>query len=487
MENSKLTEALRQLPSKELPRFLDFVQSPFFNKNEKVIRLAEEVIRYAPDFRHKALEKRKVYHLVFGKSEVYNDLKFNNLSSKLLKLFYQFLSESSFQNDVDQKLRLQLEQLNELELDHHSDLLLKRHQREKSKSENNDLNEFLEGYFLEENLHNLWSQRQVRKASPHLQSANDKLDTWYVVQKLRKACQMENGNILVQAGYECHFMGDISTWLEKKYPHISNEPLVKIYASTLSMLESHPFSAEEQDARFLICKKELQAHASRLETGELYTLSHYLLNFCIKKINTGKNQYYREIFELYQLLLEGETIFRNGHISQWTFRNVITAGIRLEEFNWTEKFIENYKNYLPENERHTAVAYNLALLYLAKKNYTDTLHSLLEVEFSDPFYYVSSRIIQAQCYFELEEEQAFSALLTSTQKYLRRSKLSDYHKKSNGNFLKMLKKLFQVKNNKRYMKASDFNRKYLNLKSELSMLEPVVNKAWLKVKMEEQK
>ena len=485
MEKSKLTEALRRLPSKSLPRFVDFVRSPYFNKNEKLVKLVEAMLPYAPEFRHPKLAKRNIYQEIFGHDENYNELKLNNLSSQLLKAYYHYLSETSFQNDENQKLKLQLERLTDLDLDHHADLLIKRHERRNETRTNLPLNDILQNYFLQENQHNLHTRRQPRKISPCLQFANDQLDLWFVLQKLRMACQMENGNMLIQADYACHFIDEILRFLEKDFRHLTKEPLVKVYTSTLKMLRSHALSASEQDSSFLSCKNELQKHADRLENSELYTLSHYLLNFCIKKINTGESRYYQEIFDLYQLLLQGETILRNGQISQWTFRNVITSGIRLQEFKWTEDFIERYRIHLPEEEQSTAVAYNLAILNLARNDFDMALRSLLNVEFSDPFYYVSARIIQSQCYFELGEEQAFSALVASTQKYLRRSKLSEYHKRSNGNFLKIVKKMFQLKNNRTYLKANDFKRKLDVLKIGLDTLEPVVNKSWLKSKLGE--
>ena len=48
MEGSKLIALLRTFDSKELRAFAGFVQSPFFNKQEKVIHLFEYLKKLAP-------------------------------------------------------------------------------------------------------------------------------------------------------------------------------------------------------------------------------------------------------------------------------------------------------------------------------------------------------------------------------------------------------------------------------------------------------
>ena len=38
-------------------------------------------------------------------------------------------------------------------------------------------------------------------------------------------------------------------------------------------------------------------------------------------------------------MLRDDIIFKNGYLSHSTFKNIATPGIRLKEFEWTEKFI----------------------------------------------------------------------------------------------------------------------------------------------------
>ena len=50
--------------------------------------------------------------------------------------------------------------------------------------------------------------------------------------------------------------------------------------------------------------------------------------------------YYLEFLDLYKIQLEKGLLFRNGYLEEWDYKNIVTAGVRTNEFIWTEKFIE---------------------------------------------------------------------------------------------------------------------------------------------------
>ena len=65
MTESKLIDALKQLPTRERTRYRELAFSPFFNKNQKVRRLAVHLLKTAPSFEGPALEKDAVFKAVF--------------------------------------------------------------------------------------------------------------------------------------------------------------------------------------------------------------------------------------------------------------------------------------------------------------------------------------------------------------------------------------------------------------------------------------
>ena len=164
------------------------------------------------------------------------------------------------------------------------------------------------------------------------------------------------------------------------------------------------------------------------------------------------------------------------------YKNIVTTAIRLKEFQWTEKFINEYKPLLPPDEQHNAYAYNLAAWYHAQNDYRNALFQLQDVEFTDTSYHLGAKIIQLKSYYELDEEEAFYALVEAFKKYNYRSKdLSDYRKKANDNFLKIAKKIFQIK----IRRDKSFSQKKKNVDKMLGETEPIANKGWLEECMEE--
>ena len=68
--------------------------SPFFNKNQKVRSLCDLILKFAPDYQHPALDKKKSLSTYFG-GKSYNELQINNIISDLLQLAYSFLAQKS--------------------------------------------------------------------------------------------------------------------------------------------------------------------------------------------------------------------------------------------------------------------------------------------------------------------------------------------------------------------------------------------------------
>ena len=197
-------------------------------------------------------------------------------------------------------------------------------------------------------------------------------------------------------------------------------------------------------------------------------------------INFGHSAFYREILDLYKVLLERKIIFKNNYLTQWSYINIVTAGIRLKDYSWTEEFIQNYKDFLLPEVRHNVYTYNLVALYFERKDYQQALQLLHSVEFTDAFYHLSAKIIQLKSYYELDEMEAFFALIETTKKYLSRNRqLSSYQKVSNTNFLKLANRIYNLRLKAFSSRGNNFQKHWKQLKKELATIEPLGNKSWL--------
>ena len=469
MKNTKLIHLLKILSSRERFRFGEYVHSPFFNKNKKVAQLCELLQQYAPGYFNDALEKQNVYPIIFG-DDTYNELKLNNVISDLLQLLYDFLSQAHFSKQKILQKEFLLKELLEKNTSFHFEKAVRRYRQLQKQNPHRSFDFFEKEKKLYDELDQYTQTKIKRQYDENLQLVNDNLDLSFFINKFRVACDMISRNIVINANYQCHFLEEILTQFHQA-KHLQKEPALKVYHKTLLMLQG-----EGEEKFYFELKKMLDQHFLVFPKSEIFTLYNYALNFSIQKINSGKDEFYQEILELYKVLLDKEIILHNNTLSQWTYKNIVTTAIRLKEFEWTEKFINEYKTILPYDEQDNAYAYNLAVWYHAQNDFRNALFQLQGVEFTDTNYHLGAKIIQLKSYYELDEEEAFYALLEAFKKYILRSKdLSDYRKRANANFLKIAKKVFQIK----VRRGRDFLRKKENVEVLLEELEPIANKGWL--------
>ena len=469
MKNTKLISLLKKLSSTELRRFKEYIVSPFFNKNKKVQKLGSIISEYAPDYQSEDLEKRKVFEKIYFDKQ-YNELQINNVISDLLQLLYDFLAQQYFSQQKMLQKKYLLKELIQKDAPLHFEKTMRRYQQLETKKEERSFEFFMEKKEFYSQLDQYIQTKVKRQFDENLQLESDSLDLSYFINKLHIACNMVSRNIVINADYQCHFLGEILVFC-KKHQYLETNPALQVYFKTLQMLQG-----KGEKTYYFEMKKLLKEHYLLFPKDELFTLYNYALNFCIKKINSGEEAFYKEILELYKILLQQKIIFLDGYLSQWTYKNIVTTAIRLKEFEWTKQFIYKYQNSLIAKEKNNALAYNLATLYHAQGDYPNTLLQLQDVEFTDTNYHLGAKIIQLKCYYELNEIEAFYALLEAFNKYILRSKdLSKYRKEANANFLKIAKKVFQLKNKR----GKVFLQKKEKIEELLKKLEPIANKSWL--------
>lgn len=471
MTDTLLLELLRKMETRERTRFRELVDSPFFNKNTKLRKLCHHVLQFAPDFQHPDLEKSKVHRAVFGR-QPYRELAFNNLVSDLLQLAYQYLSISQFQQQPEQHLEYLCLDLLDRDLPKQVSRQIRRWKLWRSKRDDRSYEYFHQAYQLHEKMDQLSLIGGQRKKGEDLQLESDALDRYFIINKLRIACDMTSRNAVVNAGYTSHFLEEIRAY-QRRQPDLEQLPLIQVYTQALRMLES-----PRETEHYFRLKELLATYRPIIPQRELRILYNYALNVCVRQINIGKSAFYQEIWELYKLLLAEGILLKNGQLSQWSYSNIITSAMRLRAYEWTEEFIHTYKDYLPDEVRENAYSYNLAALYYEQGDYTRALHLLFEVEFTDAFYHLSAKIIQLKVYFQLRETEAFFSLIEATRHYIARNRqLSEYQKRSNANFLKLANRLFQhlVRTEWRPIRGKE-REKFVQA---IEQMQPLANKSWL--------
>lgn len=474
MKDSRLIRLLRTFSAKDRRRFREYVFSPLLNKNRKVRCLCLYLMKYAPAFNHRDLGKALVYAHVFRESG-YDELRINNVISDLLQCLYDYLAFLQYEADEKLRKRLLIGELLDREINGLVEPNARRCHRLLERDPTASYAFFLEEHQYYDLLDRYSLTKGRRGYDENLQQKNDALDRYYFCNKLRIACDMASRNIVVNARYHCHFLPDLLDRYESQAPGMERLPALRVYYKAYQMLTAANAEKHYQDL-----KKLLKGNMELFPRRELNILYRYVLNFAVRQINIGQSEYYREVLDVYKLLLNKKIIFENGYLTQWSYINIITAGIRLKDYTWTEAFIHRYKDHLLPEEQENVYIYNLAAFYFEKRDYHLALQQLHDVEFTDTTYHLGAKIIQLKSYFELDETEAFFSLVEAFRQYVsRKREISDYRKRANTNFLRLAQQLYQFKLDQRIMRSAARRKKTEQLQGRFRELSPLANKGWL--------
>ncbi len=465
---NKLSQSLQALNKYELNQFKKYILSPFFNENEKLCQLFEFFLPYAKN--RQAINKSKefIWNKIFA-GQKYNDTKFRRINSDLLKLFEGFLSYKVYtENPVIPQLSL-LQGICDKGLESLQNSNLKKAKNLQDSPQLRNGEYFYHEYKLQTIISDLNALQFNRSEQINIDKIVDNLDYFYLSQKLKYYCELVNSKKVFQIAYEPIFIQEIIQHLEKvSYDEI---PAIAIYYRILKML-----IYENQETEYGELCQLLDEHSNKFPLNESRMMYGFAQNYCIKKINTGQQEYLNEIFKLYKTVLDKKVILNNEILSPWDYKNIITVGLRIKEFDWIEKFIEDYSNNLPLEYKKNAYTFNLAKLNFSKGNYEQVIELLIEVEYQDIFYLLDSKSMLLKTYYEIGEEEALYGLIESFKILLSRKKVvSNQYRKNYNNLLKHVKKLIAVKNG--------HHKKLILLKKELAEDSNVADLSWLKEKI----
>lgn len=473
MKDSKLLILLQKMSEKELQNLRDLVISPYFNKKLEVVQLYEYLMQVKTDWQssnYQSVQKEVVFGQIW-QSQLYEASALYYLMSHLLALAEQFISIEALKNDQMANYNYLLSYYNAPNLDKHFSASLREARAYQSKQVI-DANYYRNEFLLHQHENLYFDKQKKHRFDESLQQAIDQLDLHYLALKLKYSCEMLNRQKVVLANYELRLINEILHYLDT-HPH-EDTPAVAIYAAIYRCL-----SNGNQEQYFEQLKQLLYQHAPKFSPAEQRDMYAYLINYCVRKINQANSRYQHELFLIYKQLLTNELLLdENKHLSPWTYMNIVTIGIRNQDFAWTDAFIEQYQTQIAPQFRHNAYHYNLAILRFNQKQYSQTIALLHKVVFDDVFYNTEARMLLLRTYYELNEGDAFEALAVSFSVYLHRSKLVAPEKKTRCmQFIKLLQRLHKL------LKG---DTKALNLlKKKIDTTAGLMNKAWLIEKCEQ--
>lgn len=460
MSDNKLFNLLELLTSVEKQECAAFLKSPYHNRRDDVWKLWEITAdgrRWTANGDFASTVFSHIYP-----NQPYNDAQWRHLQSYLLGCIEAFLAQRAFEKTpllADLHLAPVYRQKNlQKPLEH-----ILRRAGERLEKMPRDGNFYHHLYQLEWERYAA-TESQVRTKENNLAAVSRAFDIYVVANKLRLACLMESHRAVFQAEYDTSFLPELLRFTEKS--DLLQVPLVALYFYCYQSL------TDGGEADFRAFRRELEAQSQTLPLDESRTLLLLAINYCIRRLNTGEARYVREAFDLYRIGLESNALLENGRLGRFAFKNIVALGLKLEEFDWVEKFIEQYEPFLEEKYRAAHRDYNLAKLFFAQKDYRRAMPLLARVDESDLLLNLDSRVMLLKMYYETGEHDALDALLSSFRiLLLRKKKVIGYHSAHYLNTLRYIQKLTRL----------NFNDKKAvqSFRAEVEGNKAVIEKEWL--------
>lgn len=409
----------------EWKSFLKLVQSPFFNTDEELVRLAQTLRKAAPDF---LLDRAAVFKKSFP-GEKFDDAKLRRKLHLLTQLAQDFVR---IQPALESNLAAEVELLTQFRLRRYEKGF--QDQCQKIRERFVDMSRVPSAY-----LHDIYrfEQEQAvfieekgnRTLDPNIEASSKALDRYFIVEKLKLLCAAENLKRISNIEREVAMENAVMEYIEQA--GLRRDSLVAIHLSTLDMLRNPNKDASFRDVMELLLSRELSVRRSDLEN-----LIIAARNFCIRKINTGEKEYFYPLFELYKLDLK--QLHDKEEITAFTYKNIVTAALILEEFDWVENFIDAFKDRVEGASGQAMYRYNRAKLHFALQQYKDVKRWLQFSEFPEAMLEADSRIILIKTYLVTGDDEAAGSACENLLKFLKRANELAYHKDHYVNFSRLV-------------------------------------------------
>lgn len=475
--NSKAIYILKSLSISELKSFKDFVNSPFHNKNKNVIKLFNALKQFYPDFDQYGLTKEKLYKKIYP-SKPYNDLVMRILLSDMIAILEKFLICLNLGKDKVTSKKILVTELNDRKL---FNLLIKELNSFQGKQSFQPEN-LLDGIFFS-------SKKTEYSISVDKQKGNDvnltELARYLITYLLVKIPSIHYDlNIhkdLYNASPDFDFIDvfmkgfDIGGYIEfLKKNKFENVEIINIYYLLYLSKEN-----VNDDYYFYEFKRFLNKHIDLFELSEQYSLYIKLESLAIEKIETGKIEFYEELFSIYSFMVKNDilTESKNDHIAPELFRNMVFTGTSLKKYKWTENFVRNFIDKISPELKDNVLNHSLAHMYFHMDEFKKSLECLNKIRYDLFAYKADVKILTMRIFYELSDYEPAYSLLDSFKKFVANNKnVSVLFRKRYNSFIKHYGRLLKLASGNDSHKLSDYE--YEMTKDEL-----LYNRKWFLTKM----
>lgn len=474
MINSKLVSILKTLSPTEMKELKDYINSPFFNKNRKVVALFDHIRKFYPDFSNNSLTDQSISAVIFpGMKHDY--FKIRNLTSDLFSLAKDFLAHLYYRDESVYYPAFLLEKLREKKLYVIADQSMKSFKKEMATAK------ILDEFFLlkQSELSQQEHFRQIVKdpldSFEYFQNDFDNFLEYALLRLLKFYSIMIHDKVQNNLEFNMKMFRQVLEFVQD--PSNLKNPTLIIYSRIVFLV------LEKDEQYFFELKMLRDKFSENLTREDRYMLDLYMSSFCAEVFNTsGKPDFQREHFLISKAQFDRDEM-TIGRMLYPDFMIHVKIATRVNEFKWAEKFMEKYSEQLPEDDKDSCINFCNAYMSYYKGDFVNAMDLLSKTNFSKSLLKVQVRILLLQSYYELGYLDEMSSLLETFRKFLDRDRsVPDIYKNS---FIEYLKIVGELQKLNQVAKGKEKNFRISLLKQETEALQSNLFgiKIWLREKL----
>lgn len=408
LHTNRLYQTLRYLDSAEHKRLHKFLLSPYFNQSKLLVNLHQALLPWLEKDAER-FDREAVWNYLYGKEKTYEDVLFRKLCSDLISLVKLFITHES----LDESGITLLAKIAERRIE---PLYSVSKEVESRIPENSFIsNEYLKRFFYEQNLFIIKKyDEKIKDVALNVEEMSKNLDIFYLVEKLKIFKLAYAQGKLMKYEYQLSLIDEIE--------HMASAFIAKGVGEVALYYYAFAITIRDKQDDYYNFKSYLEKYLDLLPKDEAIDLFDAAMNYCTGKINQGQNQFMQEYFSMMEKAISKGLFIVNNEIKIWRFNNFVVTGLLAGKIDWTEDFINNYKDFLPETNRENTYTFNLARVYRYQKKYSEVIRLLQGVEYEDTAYNRISKAMLLISYYELDERAVLSNFLNTFQIFLTRQK-----------------------------------------------------------------
>lgn len=472
MKDTKIIQVLRTFSPQQIKEFGYFVRSPFYNRVKNVSALFDAIRKFYPEFNSRFLNKEYLYKRITGKKD-YNDNVMRNLSSDLYKLAEEYLTVKSLKRKKDYGKMVLLTELQKSLPEKNLLLEFEKLMNSIEHSRYKDEEYYFNSFQLWNLRNNNFNHKNVEIFQKNISAEISELAQYFIIHLFDRYFHVNRFRASYKTRVRHSFLSDTAKVL-KKYGYMES-PVVQIYYDMFTILvtmdEKHYFHLKE----LLIDNFKVLTSYNKLN------LFQSLSSFFLHCERSGVTKFRRDRFELYRDYAASGDLIYNNELDDGAYTSAVTSAVIIGEYEWAEKFTEDYKKYLLQNLRQDAYYYNRARILHAKKRNEEALEYLARIIPTNHTVKTVVKVVELQILFELKAYDSIYHKLDSFRHFITKNEeMSANMRESLRNFFKTYSMLVEIKSG---------NKKYtpVQIKKETSTRKYSYSMEWLSEKIEELK